>query len=146
MSVNISASSLKPRVCRPSTLSVEDHQRYFPYLVPERGWGYFTVSKQVNKSAHVETHCLRIPENGCCNIINEMQWYCQFCNKFPCQWRARMRHLKKCKLENHNLEINLNPYLFEETQDPDIEDLMKYFEAMDIEEIERLYNLNLTCS
>merc|ERR1712000_287458 len=133
MSVNISASALNPRVCRPTSLTAEVYHAQFSSLQLESGWNYFTVSKQVNKSSQMEIHCLRIPQNGCCNIINEMQWYCRFCNKFPCQWRARARHLKKCKTENHNhnFEINLNPHLLE-IEDPDMEELNKIFETMGI--------------
>ena len=94
MSVNISVASLQPRVGKPLELSLETQKQCFPKLVLESGWGYYMVTK--SSRSQREIHCLRIPEHKCCNIIGDMQWYCKLCGRFPCQWRARGRHLKKC--------------------------------------------------
>lgn len=135
MSVNISVKGVQFRVGRPSGLTYETQLQYFPHLQKENGWGYYTVSK-TNKANQNEIHCLRIPENKCCNIVAEMQWYCHNCNTFPCQWRARQRHIKKCQpkdIQSVSYDINFD-------DDTLVEQLMKDFSGLDIVDFERFCN------
>ena len=99
MSVNISTNKLQCRVGRPLPLSSTVHSNCFPHLNCEIGYRYFTVSKiQVDASEKEEIHCLRVKDNEPFDFVNEMHWYCLNCDKFPCQWRVRQRHLKTCSL------------------------------------------------